>query len=66
MLLKLLLYKDYLSRFLEAGHNINEQDELGFTPLHLAALLERNFILKEILNWKEARKHLEDENEVSS
>ena len=47
----------FLSSLFGTGHDLNEKDELGFSPLHLAALLGRYEILQLMfkLNYDEQR-----------
>ena len=44
-----LVNKKFSFRLLENGHDLSQRDELGFSPLHLAALLGRNEIISEMI-----------------
>ena len=52
MCFMLCVSKYAFSSLLKNGHNINEKDELGFAPLHLAVLLRRNDILTAMIRLK--------------
>eukprot|EP00112_Aurelia_sp_Birch-Aquarium-sp1_P026579 Seg951.5 transcript_id=Seg951.5/GoldUCD/mRNA.D3Y31 product="26S proteasome non-ATPase regulatory subunit 10" protein_id=Seg951.5/GoldUCD/D3Y31 len=50
------------ARLLNIGYDINQQDELGFSPLHLASLLGRNIIIRFIIFWLNRSKNHQDED----
>ena len=47
-MLSFLIFSSLLGR----GHDVNAQDELGFSPLHLIALLGRKEILHSLTKMK--------------
>ena len=54
--LSLMALFAYFYSLLKIGYNINQQDELGFSPLHLASLLGRNIIIRYIIVWSNTSK----------